>query len=178
MNREERERMVDRLLNEALASQVVEPRAGLQERILTNLRAQPERCWWRWMWVPAAAVAAVLLVVTMRPTQPAQPTKTPRAAQQPPAPRAAEPVPMPSVAATHRKPVRARSAPRVIAVEKPEAASPRQRVFAPAGLTEAERALIAMLQTRPDEAKALMQQQEQARQEAAEFMEQAMAPRP
>ena len=60
MNREERERLVDRVLNEALAPQEIQPRAGLEQRILANLRAQPlPRPRWRWMWVPA--VAALLI---------------------------------------------------------------------------------------------------------------------
>jgi hypothetical protein len=56
---------LDRELDAALAQYAaVEPRAGLEERILANLRAErehvPAHAWWRWTTV--AAVAAVLLV--------------------------------------------------------------------------------------------------------------------
>jgi hypothetical protein len=67
---------LNRALDEALAKYAaVEPRAGLKERILANLRAngsqQPTstgrtwwRSWWRWNTVAAAvAVAAVVIVV-------------------------------------------------------------------------------------------------------------------
>jgi hypothetical protein len=75
MNREEREHMVDRLLNEALAPQAIEPRAGLEQRIVANLRAQPEpRPWRRWLMVPAiagAVIAVVAGVALMKKPQPA-----------------------------------------------------------------------------------------------------------
>lgn len=44
----------------------VEPRAGLEDRILANLRAEreraPERSWWRW---PAVAALAAVIVVAL-----------------------------------------------------------------------------------------------------------------
>jgi hypothetical protein len=56
---------LDRELDAALAKYVaVEPRAGLEKRVLANFRAQREhaaaRVWWRWQ---ALAVAAAVLVV-------------------------------------------------------------------------------------------------------------------
>jgi hypothetical protein len=56
---------LDRELDAALAKYVaVEPRAGLEERVLANFRAEREhaaaRVWWRWQ---ALAVAAAVLVV-------------------------------------------------------------------------------------------------------------------
>ncbi len=64
MNAEDRERELDRWLDEALARYSdVEPRAGLEQRILANLEArrQASRPWWRWTWIPVAA--AVLIAV-------------------------------------------------------------------------------------------------------------------
>lgn len=56
-------------LNTALARYAsVEPRAGLEERILANLRSEPtrvsHRAWWRWS-VAAALMAVVLVVVAL-----------------------------------------------------------------------------------------------------------------
>jgi hypothetical protein len=53
---------LDHKLDVALARYAaVEPRAGLEERILANMRAQvPARAWWRWGL--AVAVAAVVVV--------------------------------------------------------------------------------------------------------------------
>jgi hypothetical protein len=69
----------------------VDPRAGLEERILANLRAEqmrvPERAWWRWS--IAATVAAVIVVgitLAWRADKPAQPliVKHPSSTQQSP----------------------------------------------------------------------------------------------
>jgi hypothetical protein len=58
---------LDRELDAALATYVAaEPRAGLEERVLANLRAEREqvvvRVWWRW---PAIAVLAAAVVTGM-----------------------------------------------------------------------------------------------------------------
>jgi hypothetical protein len=57
----------DRELDAALVKfAAVEPRTGLEERILANLRAEQERAaakaWWRW---PAVAALAAVILVTM-----------------------------------------------------------------------------------------------------------------
>jgi hypothetical protein len=55
---------LDRALDAALAKYAAEPRAGLEQRVLANLRAETargaERAWWRWSVL--AVVAAVLLI--------------------------------------------------------------------------------------------------------------------
>src|SRR5277367_3104363 len=61
---------LDREFDIALAKYAaVEPRPGLEERILVNLRAErgnaAERSWWRWSVVSAVALAAVVIVVTL-----------------------------------------------------------------------------------------------------------------
>src|ERR1700674_4092802 len=58
---------LDRQLDAALARYAaVEPRVGLEERILANLRAQrkhdPARGWWRWAAVGALAVVIILVL--------------------------------------------------------------------------------------------------------------------
>ncbi len=70
---------LDRALDAALAKYAAEPRAGLEERVLANLRAETsrgvERAWWRWG-VLAMVAAALLIAVVLswrldRPTHPA-----------------------------------------------------------------------------------------------------------
>lgn len=70
-----------RELDAALAKYAaVEPRQGLEERVLANLRAEqaqvPDRAWWQWSVIPAAAVAAVVVValaLAWRSGQPSHP---------------------------------------------------------------------------------------------------------
>jgi hypothetical protein len=57
----------DRVLDAALAKYTAaEPRAGLEERVLANLRAEearvPDHAWWRWS---AVATVAVVIVVVL-----------------------------------------------------------------------------------------------------------------
>lgn len=59
---------LDRLLDAALAKYAqVEPRAGLESRVLATLHAErlrvPQRAWWRWS--VAGAVTAVVIVVVI-----------------------------------------------------------------------------------------------------------------
>lgn len=61
-----REKHRDQLLDGALANYAnAEPRAGLEDRILANLRTQPAAetsSWFNWKWMVASAAAAVLLI--------------------------------------------------------------------------------------------------------------------
>lgn len=157
MNQDERDRMVDRLLNEVLAPQEIEPRAGLEQRILANLRAQPEPWpWWRWMmlWVPAAA-AVVLLAIILRPTRPAQPTKAPDVVERQSAPPVvASSVSTPEGVVAHRKPARDVAQPqKMIAAAATTASLPRQTVFpSPVPLTPEETMLLTLLRRNPSQA--------------------------
>lgn len=59
---------LDRLLDAALAKYAqVEPRAGLENRVLATLHAErsqvPQRAWWRWSVAGAVAVVVVVAVV-------------------------------------------------------------------------------------------------------------------
>jgi len=79
--------VLDHELDAALAKYSnVEPRAGLEERVLANLRAEqssvPVRAWWRWNVAVAVLIVAVALlwrwerpshpVVAVRPANPTQ----------------------------------------------------------------------------------------------------------
>ena len=71
---------LDRILDAALAKySAVEPRAGLEGRILANLRAEraPDsvRSWWRWsLAAVVAAVFVIALAMAFRPGKSSKPT--------------------------------------------------------------------------------------------------------
>jgi len=66
----------DRMLGAALAKYAaVEPRTGLEERVLANLRAEqarvPDHAWWRWSAIAAvAAVIVVAMALSLRSDKP------------------------------------------------------------------------------------------------------------
>jgi hypothetical protein len=70
---------LDNALDAALAKYAaVEPRAGLEDRILANLRADwsrvPDRAWWRWSVAGAlAAIVVVALALAWRSGKPSRP---------------------------------------------------------------------------------------------------------
>ena len=79
-NTEPQDVNLDRILDAALAKHAaVEPRAGLEGRVLANLRAErsrPAERYWR-SWGLAGAVAAVSVIaiaLALRPEKPAKPT--------------------------------------------------------------------------------------------------------
>jgi hypothetical protein len=62
---------LDRMLDATLAKYTaVEPRAGLEERVLANLRVEQAQVtshpWWRWSAVAAAAILVVAIMLTWR----------------------------------------------------------------------------------------------------------------
>jgi len=178
MNREEHERMVDRVLNEALAPQEIEPRAGLEQRILANLRAQPEpRPWWRWPWVPAVVAVVIALAVGLRMTDLTPPVKPPVVVErQPsiaPAPKIA---PAPAVRA-HVRPRLGSPATLVIAASVTPPEPPRQDVFpSPEPLSEQERLFYQFVRQSPREAVQVAQMQAVERIRSQQFMETGGAP--
>lgn len=184
MNREERERMVDRVLNEALAPQEIELRAGLEQRILANLRAQPEpRTWWRWMktWVPAAVAAVLIaLAVGLRMTDFRPPVKPPVVVErQPsiaPAPKIV-PAPATQVSRAHVRPRHGSPATLVIAASATPPEPLRQDVFpSPEPLSEQERLFYQFVRQSPREAVQVAQMQAVERIRSQQFMETGSAP--
>lgn len=183
MNREERERMVDRVLNEALAPQEIEPRAGLEQRILANLRAQPEpRPWWRWRktWAPVTAAAALIaLAIGLRMTDLTPPMKPTMVVERRPS-IAAAPKIVPAPATQVRVQVRARHgspATLVIAGSVTPPGPPRQDVFpSPEPLSEQERLFYQFVRQSPREAVQVAQMQAVERIRSQQFMETGGAP--
>ena len=183
MNPKERERLVDQVLDRALGPQLVEPRPGLEERILANLPAQPEqRPWWRWMWIPALAAAAVLaLVIGMRVLQrPAVPSQqVQKTIERPKQEIATKPQP-PSVQQTiePKRLVAKRSAPRMSPQPTTVAvAEPRLDVFPSRGtLTPEERLLVAFVRQQPLHARTVALEQAAHSEEVQKYLEKGQVP--
>jgi hypothetical protein len=182
MNREERERLVDNVLDRALGPQMVEPRDQLEERILANLPAEPhERPWWQWMWIPALAAATVLAIVIgarvmHRETPPPQranktlASPTHQAAVKPESPvvRQVRQQPVISKRASHPK--------TEVAVAKVPNL-PRQDVFpAPVPLTEQERLLLALVRGQRPQAELLAAEQQVQRERVQKYFETGEVP--
>jgi hypothetical protein len=74
----EKQDELDRMLDAALAKYAAEPRAGLEERVLANLRNEsapvPDRAWWRWSAIAAVAAAVIVtvLALSLRPDKPSR----------------------------------------------------------------------------------------------------------
>jgi hypothetical protein len=155
---------LDRALDAALVKySAVEPRAGLDERILANLRIErmrvPERAWWRWGVV--AAVAAVIIVTVALAWKSGRPIQQ-QIVQQAPAqqsPRQSPPqveaddqhVGVGSPTTPKRQPRVRHSQPVVTTVAA--AANPKLYVFpSPQPLSEQERILMSYVADFHDEA--------------------------
>lgn len=180
-----------------------EPRDGLEERIVANLRSQPEpRPWWR-VWAPALAAVAVIAIVAAVALRPNRPTTNgPRPnvasgssgqAHTPSSQSAASAIasassPGPPVSENHGRVRRgsvwhgseirathARGAPRspIDAAQ----ALPRMAVFpAPTPLTEQERLVLALMRQAPSEAAQLAQTQETQRARAEYYLQNGTFP--
>jgi hypothetical protein len=74
----EKQDELDRTLDAALAKySAVEPRAGLEDRVLANLRSErarvPDRVWWHWSMAAALAAMVVALALASRSSGPSRP---------------------------------------------------------------------------------------------------------
>ena len=140
----------------------VEPRAGLEERILANLDAEQDgvrqRGWWRWG-IPAAvaaAVAVVAIVVTVKTAKPSHPSIANRPVIS--APRSSQP--QPEVANRNagqgRGPVHRKTPASLAPTAQPAiaaVANPKLDVFpSPQPLSEEEKILASYVETYPEHA--------------------------
>ena len=153
-NDNQRDTFLDQLLDASLARYAqVEPRPGLEERLLAGVRAEPSRpLWWRWAWLPATAGAVALIVVgalvlseRREPTPPA--SRVARTAEAPtavaPSPAVKETVPGAPAKTTPRA---TRPTPASLA------ALPRRQEFpSPSPLSEQEQLLLRYVQQTPKE---------------------------
>jgi hypothetical protein len=172
---------LDRMLDASLAKYAsVEPLAGLEERVLAHLRAEPVRRsrygWLQWGLAGAVAVIAVVAVLAWRPSR----VQHPQIANDPPtttqetkpAPHATDEIYAAKHAST-RKP-RARRAPASTEV----AAYPKLDQFpSPQPLTTEEIALTQYVKNFPKEARFIAQAQEEFELEAQKEMNDGSEPR-
>ena len=151
MTENERKEFVDELLDTSLnLYSQVEPRPGLEARLLANVPQQAQRfAWLQWAWIPAAATVAILIAALafFATRQQAPVSPAPTVAQQTPAPTEAPSASPAATTVTVRRPVvpRERTA-------RARAALPRLATFpAAAPLSEQERLLLRFVQQTPKE---------------------------
>jgi hypothetical protein len=157
----------DSTLDTALAKYAaIEPRRGLEERILANLQAQrdrvPNRVWWRWSIAGAlAALVVVALALAWRSRKPSHPvmanhsSSMPHAAKHPTTPIVAN-GPENQVRGNQARPQQ-RVAMRRTAVHRPQStvasANPKlDRFPSPQPLSEQEKILASYVEKYPAEA--------------------------
>ena len=168
---------LDRALDAALAKYSdVEPRAGLNERIMANLRAESKpavRAWWRWgLAAGAIAVVAVALALAWRSgsTRPPEITQHPRVVA-PSAPEA------PQIARHDRDVVTPLNSPiRTKVGLRPKAevvaTAPKLDVFpSPHPLSDEELALARYVRNFPADAKVLAAEQADSEKEVLARMQ-------
>jgi hypothetical protein len=176
---EEKQNEFDRALNAALAKYAsAEPRMGLEERLLANLRAEraraPERAWWRWSLAGALAVVLVVALAfawklngTSHPVVQNHSPSTKQEAQQ--STQVVSKASMsdhglqdrltPRRATLHRPP-------KVVVAGNPKLDQPKLDQFpSPQPLSEGERLLVRYVQDFPQEAEMIAKEQAEFEQE-------------
>jgi hypothetical protein len=176
---------LDRALDAALTKySSVDPRAGLEERILADLRAQPtasSHAWWRWGLAGALAVMVIVAMAvawrsgrTPHSQLASHPTNTEqirRPANPPEATASERLLGNTPTRATHRGGAIAvrRSAPRARAIAE---ADPKLDVFpSPRPLSDEELALARYVRNFPSDAKLVAQAQEASEREVLAKMQ-------
>ena len=151
---EDREKFVDKVLDQALANYgQAEPRLGLEGRVLARLEVEtksPARVWWKWSWAPAAAALLIAggLYIS-RPKLPATPGVAEKPA--PPVTTTAKSAPPPVVTTTAQAKVHVRPSPRT-APTVVTAAAKQPQFPAAARLSEQDRLLLAFVRLHPQAA--------------------------
>jgi hypothetical protein len=149
------------LLDTALAKySAVEPRVGLEDRILTNLLTEQEQspvhAWWKWGLAAIAAIAVVALAMTFRWQRPSRlivvqrtPVETPNSTNRKTQVANREATPQPKHPAI--LPTRKHHASPAVALEATPALKLDQ-FPSPQPLTEEEKALVGYVERDPDHA--------------------------
>jgi len=162
---------LDRLLDAALAKYAaVEPRPGLEERVLANLNAErPQlgRFWWRWGLAGALAVVLIMAAaLAWKSYVPSKPIIANHSAETAPLP----PTQAPQVAHNNAKRQTTRAVHKVAHLEP--VAGPKLDVFpSPQPLSEEELALARYVQDFPSDAKLVAQAQEASAREIMSKMQ-------
>lgn len=173
-----REDELDRILDTGLAAHAaVEPRAGLEDRILANLRAEQARpvggrAWWQWGLAGAVAVVVAVGVLTWKSSRILHPViaNHPPAAMQQPSTQEANPHAAGDIAVAKHTPVR-RHGQRLAHAAAAEAAVPKLDQFpSPQPLSAEEIALAQYARNFPKEAQLVAQAQEEFALEAQKEM--------
>jgi hypothetical protein len=172
---------LDRALDAALAKYVaVVPRAGLEERVLANLRIEQSReathGWWRWTLAAALATVVVVAVAlswrSARPTQPVianhpqTTTQGPREPERRAVNHDGNTVPSPRRGTIRRTVIHAS---RSSAAENPKL----DQFPSPQPLSEQERALARYARDFPQEAGLIARMQEESEKEIQQRMTEA-----
>jgi len=156
--------LLERVLDRALAKYAAaEPRTGLEDRVLANLRTERrhslERSWWRWSAAVALAVMIIVTAVVLKSSRPSQPIRSTHAspathiAQEPPAAVASNTI------RPRHTPARKALPPRR---SEPVEVLPKLDQFpSPQPLSEQELALARYVQSFPREATLMAQAQEE-----------------
>jgi hypothetical protein len=170
---------LDRMLDAALAKYAaVEPRLGLEERILAHLCAKPPRPlrhgWLHWGLTGAVVVIAVVAVLAWRPSRVPHPliANHPSATTTQPPTREAKPAPHATneIGAVKHAPIRKLVARRVPASTAVEAYPKLDQFPSPQPLTAEEIALAEYAKNFPKEARLVAQAQEEFALEAQKEM--------
>jgi hypothetical protein len=161
---------LDRMLDAALAKYAaVEPRAGLEGRILANLRVEPARAVGRALWqlglAGALAVIVIVAVLAWRPNRISHPViaKHPPATIQRPSTQETTPWPhaVGEVAGAKRVPTRRAAARRAVVAEAMVAHPKLNQFPSPQPLSTEEVALAQYVKNFPKDAQLIAQAQEE-----------------
>ncbi len=172
---------LDRVLDVALAKLKSEPRAGLEERVLANLRAETargaERVWRRWGVLAAVAAALVIVAaLSWRPGRSARPTNHVAIAMP-----TTQPASTQVAASGEPREVRLQAGHALRKTRRPRAveavtaaAQPKLEQFpSPQPLSEQERALARYVSQFPHEAELIARAQEEYEKEIQQLMKNA-----
>lgn len=148
-------RKLDDLLDSALASySAVEPRPGLEGRILARIQKaaeQPQTQWWstRWLVVGGVAAAIVVIVLSVLFSRPVEKPQQVQVHKEQPAMSDAQPD---HRVATNPPRVHRKNRPHRVSARQELARSDRPAVFpTPTGLSEQERLMLAYVAQTPTE---------------------------